>query len=54
MGAGCNHIDYVRAQMPYSIFVAVITIVFWYISVVFGLSIYIVLPLSFMVMFIGI
>ena len=54
MGAGCNHIDHVRTQMPYSIFVAAITIVFGYIPVGFGLSVYIVLPLSFVAMFIGI
>ena len=54
MGAGCNHIDHVRTQMPYSIFVAVITIVFGYIPAGFGLPIYLVLPLSFVAMFIGI
>uniref|UniRef100_UPI0026211E02 Na+/H+ antiporter NhaC family protein n=1 Tax=Terrisporobacter sp. TaxID=1965305 RepID=UPI0026211E02 len=54
MGAGCNHIDHVRTQMPYSIFVGVITILFGYIPVGFGLPIYLVLPLSFIAMFIGI
>ena len=54
MGAGCNHIDHVRTQMPYSIFVAVITIVFGYIPAGFGLPVYIVLPIAFIAMFIGI
>ena len=54
MGAGCNHIEHVRTQMPYSIFVAVITIVFGYVPAGFGLPIYIVLPLAFVAMFIGI
>ena len=54
MGAGCNHIDHVRTQMPYAIFVAVITIVFGYIPAGFGLPVYIVLPIAFIAMFIGI
>lgn len=54
MGAGCNHMDHVRTQMPYSIFVAIIAIVFGYLPAGLGLSIYIVLPLAFVAMFIGI
>ena len=54
MGAGCNHIEHVRTQMPYAIFVAVITIVFGYIPAGFGLPVYIVLPVAFVAMFIGI
>ena len=54
MGAGCNHIEHVRTQMPYAIFVAVITIVFAYIPAGFGLPVYIVLPVAFVAMFIGI
>ena len=49
MGAGCNHIDHVRTQMPYAIFVAVITIVFGYIPAGFGLPVYVVLPIAFAV-----
>lgn len=30
MGAGCDHIEHVRTQIPYSLFIAVITIVFGY------------------------
>ena len=54
MGAGCNHIDHVRTQMPYSIFVGVITILFGYIPAGFGLPVYFVLPLAFVALFIGI
>ena len=54
MGAGCNHIDHVRTQMPYAIFVAVITIVFGYIPAGFGLPVYIVLPIAFVAMGVGI
>ena len=54
MGAGCNHIDHVRTQMPYSIFVAVITIVFGYIPAGFGLPVYIVLPVALVAVFVGV
>ena len=54
MGAGCNHIDHVRTQMPYAIFVAVITIVFGYIPAGFGFPVYVILPIAFVAMFIGI
>ena len=54
MGAGCNHIDHVRTQMPYALFVALISIVFGYIPAGFGLPIYIIMPLAFVAMFIGI
>ncbi len=54
MGAGCNHIDHVKTQMWYALFVAAITILFGYIPAGFGLPIYIVLPMSFVALFIGI
>lgn len=46
MGAGCSHIDHVNTQMVYSLFVAVITIVFGYIPAGFGVPIYIILPVA--------
>lgn len=46
MGAGCNHIDHVRTQIWYSIFVAVITVVFGYIPAAMGINILIVLPVA--------
>ena len=54
MGAGCNHIDHVKTQMWYALFVAAITILFGYIPAGFGLPIYIVLPMSFVALFIGV
>ncbi|CEH35107.1 Na+/H+ antiporter NhaC family protein [Romboutsia lituseburensis] len=54
MGAGCNHIDHVKTQMPYSLFVAFITVVFGYIPAGLGLPIYIVLPISLFAIFIGV
>ena len=46
MGAGCSHIEHVRTQMWYSLFVALITIVFGYIPVGLGMPIYVVLPVA--------
>ena len=46
MGAGCDHISHVRTQMPYALSVAAITILFGYIQVGLGLSIWLVLPLA--------
>lgn len=54
MGAGCNHIDHVKTQMPYALFTAVIAVVFGYIPVGLGLSVYIVLPISIIAIFTGI
>lgn len=54
MGAGCSHIDHVKTQMWYALFVAVITILFGYIPAGFGLPIYIVLPMSCVALFIGV
>ena len=54
MGAGCNHIDHVRTQMPYALFVGAISILFGYIPAGFGLPIYLIMPVAFIVMFIGI
>ncbi|MGG7179095.1 Na+/H+ antiporter NhaC family protein [Clostridium paraputrificum] len=46
MGSGCDHIEHVKTQMWYAIFVAVLTVLFGYIPVGLGLPVYIVLPLS--------
>ena len=54
MGAGCSHIDHVKTQMWYALFVAAITILFGYIPTGFGLPIYIVLPMSCVALFIGV
>ena len=54
MGAGCDHIDHVKTQMPYSLFVASITILFGYIPAGLGLPVYLVLPLALVVIFVGV
>ena len=54
MGAGCNHIDHVRTQMPYALFTAAIAVIFGYIPAGFGMPIYIVLPMSLLAIFIGV
>ena len=54
MGAGCNHIDHVKTQIWYSLFVAGFTILFGYIPVGLGLPIYIVLPMAVIVLAIAI
>ena len=47
MGAGCDHIDHVKTQIPYALFIAAITIIFGYIPAGMGLPIFVVLPLGF-------
>ena len=46
MGAGCDHIEHVRTQMWYSLFVGAITIVCGYIPAGLGIPVYIVLPVA--------
>ena len=46
MGAGCDHIEHVKTQLPYSLSVAGITIVFGYIPVGLGLPVWLVLPIA--------
>ncbi|MCQ2015914.1 Na+/H+ antiporter NhaC family protein [Clostridium butyricum] len=46
MGAGCNHIDHVKTQMPYALTVAAITVIFGYIPAGLGISVWIVLPIA--------
>lgn len=45
-GAGCDHIEHVRTQIWYSLFVGTITIIFGYIPAGFGVSIWIILPVA--------
>lgn len=51
-GAGCDHIEHVRTQIWYSIFVGIITVVFGYIPAGLGLSFWIVLPIALIALFI--
>lgn len=54
MGAGCNHIDHVKTQIWYSLFIAVITVLFGYIPAGLGISIYVVLPIALLAVFVGV
>ncbi|WP_208559038.1 Na+/H+ antiporter NhaC family protein [Marinilactibacillus kalidii] len=47
MGAGSNLIDHVKTQLPYALAVGVISIFFGYLPSAMGLSIWIVLPITF-------
>ncbi|MFR1315762.1 MAG: Na+/H+ antiporter NhaC family protein [Clostridium perfringens] len=51
-GAGCDHIEHVRTQIWYAVFVGIVTVLFGYIPAGLGLSIFIVLPLSLVTLFI--
>ena len=53
MGTSCNHIDHVRTQIYYAIFVALIAIFVGYIPAGLGVPWYISLPIGIVVMFIG-
>lgn len=46
MGSACDHLDHTKTQLWYAIVVAVITIIFGYIPVALGLSIWLALPLA--------
>lgn len=46
MGSACDHLDHVKTQLPYSLSVAVITILAGYIPVGLGASIYFVMPVA--------
>ncbi|MCX7884011.1 MAG: Na+/H+ antiporter NhaC family protein [Caloramator sp.] len=46
MGSACDHMDHTKTQLWYSVSVAIITVLFGYIPVGFGIPVYIVLPLA--------
>lgn len=50
MGAGSNLVDHVRTQLPYAIFVGIITIVVGYIPAAMGISPWIIIPVGIIVM----
>lgn len=49
MGSACDHIDHTKTQIWYSLVVAAVTILFGYIPCGLGIPVYIVLPLSIVV-----
>ena len=46
MGAGCDHIEHVKTQMPYALSVGAVAVVAGYLPVALGLSVWIVLPMG--------
>ena len=54
MGAGVNHMDHVRTQLPYALLVGVITVLFGFIPVGLGIPIWIVLPVSMVVIILSV
>ncbi|WP_027631643.1 Na+/H+ antiporter NhaC family protein [Clostridium hydrogeniformans] len=46
MGASCDFLDHVKTQMPYAVVVAIFSVIAGYIPVSLGIPVYIVLPLS--------
>lgn len=51
-GAGCDHIEHVRTQIWYALFVGAITVLFGYIPAGLGLNFWIVLPMALVALFI--
>jgi len=49
MGASCDHMDHIKTQLFYAIFVGLVAIVFGYIPAAMGFSMYLVLPLALVV-----
>jgi len=49
MGASCDHMDHIKTQLFYAIFVGTIAIVFGYIPAAMGYSMYIILPIALIV-----
>lgn len=49
MGAGVNHMEHVKTQLPYALVVGVITVLFGFLPVGLGMPIWIVLPVSMIV-----
>ncbi|ORX84145.1 transporter Na+/H+ antiporter family [Anaeromyces robustus] len=53
MGTSCDHLSHVKTQIYYSIFVALVTIFICYIPAGFGIYWYITIPISLVVLYIG-
>lgn len=49
MGAGSNLLDHVKTQLPYAVAIAVVSVLFGYLPTAFGMNVFIVLPIGFLV-----
>lgn len=54
MASSCNHMDHISTQLPYSLFVGFVSIVFGFLPAALGVSVYILLPLGLAVIFLTI
>ncbi|XPV76008.1 MAG: Na+/H+ antiporter NhaC family protein [Desulfovibrio sp.] len=50
MGSACDHIDHTKTQLIYAVTVGIVAIVFGYIPAGLGISMYIIMPVSFIAM----
>lgn len=46
MGSSCDHMDHIKTQLPYALFVGSVAILFGYIPAAMGYSMYIILPVA--------
>ncbi len=53
MGAGCNHINHVKTQLPYALFVGIVTVVCGYLPAGFGVTWTMIIPVSAIVLISG-
>ncbi len=49
--SSCNHMDHISTQLFYALFIGVISILFGYLPAAFGVSVYVLLPISLLVVF---
>ena len=54
MASSCNHMDHISTQLPYSLFVGFVSIVFGFLPAALGVSVYILLPIGLGVIFLTI
>lgn len=53
MGAGCKHINHVSTQITYALFIAFITVFLGYLPAGYGVSVFIIMPVSLMAMYLA-
>lgn len=51
MASSCHHMDHISTQLYYAVFVGIVAIVCGYLPAAFGISVYILLPLGFLLIY---
>ncbi len=51
MASSCNHMDHISTQLPYALFIGFISIVFGYLPATLGVSVYLLLALGLLVIY---